>query len=98
MATATAQVARTTTSLPSGPSEGRFAQAARFHRDPLRFLQGVRREHGDVFTLRLAVAGTMVTFTNPDVIDHVVELPREAGDAGAARRRIVQMISEHSVL
>jgi cytochrome P450 family 135 len=81
-----------------GPSEGRLAQAARFHRDPLRFLTDARRQHGDVFTVRLAVAGTMVMFTDPEVIDEVVELPREAGNAGAARRRIVQMVSEHSVL
>jgi len=98
MATATARAAMTTAALPAGPSEGRLAQAARFHRDPLRFLQGARRAYGDVFTLRLAVAGTMVMFTDPDVIDEVVEIPREAGDAGAARRRIVQMVSEHSVL
>jgi len=39
-----------------------------------------------------------VMFTDPAVIDEVVDLAREAGDAGAARRRIVQMISEHSVL
>jgi cytochrome P450 family 135 len=98
MATATAREARTIAPLPAGPSQGRLEQAVRFHRDPLRFLQLTRREYGDVFTLRLAVAGQMVMFTSPDAIDEVVELPREAGDAGAARRRIVQMISEHSVL
>jgi len=91
-------VATTAAVLPPGPGDGRLAQATGFHRDPLRFLQRAQREYGDAFTLRLAVAGRMVMFTDPAVIDEVVELPREAGDAGAARRRIVQMISEHSVL
>src|SRR5215208_7086217 len=98
MATATARTARTEPLLPPGPTAGRVTQAARFHRDPLAFLERARRDFGDVFTLRLAVAGPMVMFTDPAVIDEVVDLAREAGDAGAARRRIVQMISEHSVL
>jgi len=98
MATATARPATRIAALPAGPGEGRLAQAVRFHRDPLRFLQRARRQYGDVFTLRPAVAGPMVVFTDPDMIDEVIELPRDAGDAGAARRRIVQMISEHSVL
>jgi len=84
--------------LPPGPSTGRLAQAAGFHRDPLGFLAAARDEFGDTFTLRLAVAGPMVVFTDPAVIGEVIEIPREAADAGAARRRIVQMISPHSVL
>jgi cytochrome P450 len=40
----------------------------------------------------------MLMFPDPDVIDDVVELPREVGDVGAARRRIVPVVSERSVL
>jgi cytochrome P450 family 135 len=96
MAAATAATADR--GLPPGPHAGRIAQAARFHRDPLGFLRDARDEFGSAFTLRLAVSGSMVVFTDPAVIGDVVELPREAGDGGAARRRIVQLISEHSVL
>jgi cytochrome P450 family 135 len=95
---ATAAVARTRLELPPGPSAGRLAQGRGFHRDPLGFLRSARNEFGDAFTLRMAVSGPMVMFTNPAVIDEIAEIPREAGHAGAARRRIVQMISEHSVL
>src|ERR687897_600101 len=72
--------------LPPGPIAGRLAQAAAFHRDPLGFLRSAREEFGDVFTLRLAVAGPMVVFADPQVIDEVVTIPRDAGHAGAARR------------
>jgi len=84
--------------LPPGLQAGRLAQAAGFHRDPLGYLRSARDELGGTFTLNLAVAGPMVVFTDPAVIGEVVELPHEAGDAGAARRRIVQLISERSVL
>jgi len=84
--------------LPPGPSAGRFEQAARFHRDSLGFLRRTRNEFGDVFTLRLAVAGPIVVFTDPAVAAEVIDLPRDVGHAGAARRKIVQMISERSVL
>jgi cytochrome P450 family 135 len=95
---ATVTVGTTRRGLPPGPSSGRFAQAAAFHRDPLGFLRGVRAEFGDTFTVRLAVSGPMVVFTDRAVVDEIAEIPREVGHAGAARRRIVQMISERSVL
>jgi len=96
MATAAASI--TGVPLPSGPSAGRLAQAAAFHRDPLGFLRRTRDEFGDAFTLRLAAAGPMVVFSDPAVVDEIAELPRAVGHAGAARRRLVQMISERSVL
>ena len=75
---------------PPGPHAGRIAQAARFHRDPLGFLCDARDEFGSTFTLRLAVSGSMVVFTDPAVIDEVVELPRDAAtrarqDDGSSR-------------
>jgi len=84
--------------LPAGPNLDRLTQATLFHRDPLGFLSRMQLEYGDVFTLRMAVAGPMVIVADPALIDQVVELPREAGHAGEARRRIVQMVSERSVL
>src|SRR5215218_316168 len=64
---ATAAATTTGVPLPPGPSAGRLAQAAAFHRDPLGFLRRTRGEFGDAFTLRLAVAGPMVVFTDPAV-------------------------------
>src|SRR5215210_2136928 len=84
--------------LPAGSELDRLTQATLFHRDPLGFLRRMQDEHGDVFTLRLAVAGPMVVFAAREVIHEIVKLPRDSGHAGEARRRIVQMVSERSVL
>lgn len=54
--------------------------------------------HGDVFTLRLAIAGPMVVLAAPEAAARIVEASPTEGHAGEARRRIVQMISPRSVL
>src|SRR5215218_5649699 len=84
--------------LPTGPDLGRFAQSVWFHRDPLGFLQTMRADYGDAFTLRLAIAGPMVVLAAPEAAARIVEASPTEGHAGEARRRIVQMISPRSVL
>jgi cytochrome P450 family 135 len=84
--------------LPPGPELGRVTQGVLFHRDPLGFLRRMQSQHGDVFTLRLAVAGPMVIVAAPEAAKQVVGADPTGGHGGEARRRIVQMISPRSVL
>jgi cytochrome P450 family 135 len=84
--------------LPPGPELGRVTQGVLFHRDPLGFLRRMRSKHGDVFTLRLAVAGPMVIVAAPEAAKQIVDADPTRAHGGEARRRIVQMISPRSVL
>src|SRR5215204_3780007 len=81
MATVTAR--STKVGLPPGPSAGRFERAARFHRDPARVPAAHGNEFGDAFTLRLAVAGPMVVFTDPAVAGEVIDLSVNRVRSGA---------------
>src|SRR3954447_4476165 len=80
--------------LPPGPQTGRLTQAVAFHRDPLGFLTDCRDRFGDLFTIRMAIAGPMMVVADPGAIDAIVDAP----DGGAARRRILGMVSPHSIL
>ena len=73
---------------------GRIAEGVAFHRHPLRFLRSRQSRYGDVFTIRIAVAGPMVVVADPAAIHEIVENDR----GGEARRHILGMISERSVL
>jgi cytochrome P450 family 135 len=84
--------------LPPGPAAGRVAQSIAFHRDPLGFLAANRDRFGDVFMLRLAIAGPMVVVANPRAADRVVNADPEVGHGGEGRRRILGMVSPRSVL
>src|SRR5215204_1925220 len=81
MATVTAR--STKVGLPPGPSAGRFERAARFHRDPARVPAAHGNEFGDAFTLRLAVAGPKVVFTDPAVAGEVIDLSVNRVRSGA---------------
>jgi len=69
----------------------------RFHRDPLGFLERERRRSGDVFTLRLAIAGPVAVVAEPEAAIALVESDPERAHAGEARRSIVPMASASSV-
>jgi cytochrome P450 len=84
--------------LPPGPDSGRLSQGTAFHRDPLGFLRGLRDRHGDVFTLRLAITGTVVVVADPAHMGEVVDIAKDRGHAGEARQRVLGMVSERSVL
>src|SRR3954454_24019510 len=85
-------------SLPAGPSLDRVTQSLLFHRDPLGFLRRQQERHGDVFTLRLAIAGTMVVVADPEAVAAVVDADPQRGHGGEARRRILGRVSSRSVL
>ena len=56
--------------LPPGP---RFAPlvAARFVRDPLGYLTGLQRRHGDAFSVSFPSLGRMAYFAHPDAIKQI---------------------------
>ena len=80
--------------LPPGPQTGRLTQAVAFHRDPLGFLSDCRERFGDLFMIHMAVTGPMMVVADPGAIDAIVGAP----DGGAARRRILGMVSPRSIL
>src|SRR5215208_741375 len=86
------------TTLPPGPQAGRLAQSVAFHRDPLSFLRRNLERFGEVFTIRVAVAGPMVVVADPNAAGRVVDSDPAAGHGGEARRRILGMVSPQSVL
>jgi cytochrome P450 family 135 len=81
-----------------GPDAGRVAQSVAFHRAPLDFLRRNRARFGDVFALRLAIAGPMVVVADPDAARIVVHADPGRGHGGEARRHILGMVSSRSVL
>jgi cytochrome P450 family 135 len=84
--------------LPPGPCSGRLTQGTRFHRDPLGFLREARSELGDVFSLRFAIAGPMVVVADPAEAAPLFAADPGSAHTGEARRRILGMVSPHSVL
>jgi cytochrome P450 family 135 len=81
-----------------GPDAGRVTQSVAFHRAPLDFLRRNQARFGDVFALRLAIAGPMVVVADPDAARIVVHDDPGRGHGGEARRHILGMVSPRSVL
>jgi cytochrome P450 family 135 len=71
-----------------------LVQGLAFHRHPLAFLRERQRRCGDRFEIRLAVAGPMRVVADPQAIDELIQDDR----GGEARRQILGMVSEASVL
>ena len=84
--------------LPPGPRAGRLAQTVGFHRDPLGFLRAQQRAFGDVFTIRLLVAGPAVVVAAPEAVAPLTGADPLHARAGEARRRILGFVSPRSVL
>jgi cytochrome P450 len=84
--------------LPDGPREGRLAQTVGFHRDPLGFLRAQRARHGDLFTIRLTVAGPAVVVADPAAVPALLDADPLRARTGEARRLILGFVSPHSVL
>jgi cytochrome P450 len=84
--------------LPDGPRAGRLAQTVAFHRDPLGFLRAAQARHGDLFTIRLAIAGPAVVITRPEAIPRLAAADPLHARTGAARRSLLGFVSPRSVL
>jgi cytochrome P450 family 135 len=83
---------------PLGPRDPALSQAIRFHRHPLAVLQRCRESFGDVFVLRLAVAGPTVVVADAEAAEALLGSDPGWARAGDARRAVLPMASPHSVL
>ncbi|RJK96019.1 cytochrome P450 [Vallicoccus soli] len=84
--------------LPPGPRAPAAVQTVAFHRDPLGTLQRARDRYGDLVTVRLLLAGTLVECCDPQDARRVLDADPGTGQAGRARQGLLGMVSERSVL
>jgi cytochrome P450 len=75
--------------LPPGPRAPALVQALRYGRDPLSFLAGAQRRHGDVFTLRFPYYGPVVYVARPDLVKAVFTGSPEGFHAGEANSTVL---------
>jgi cytochrome P450 family 135 len=71
---------------------------ATFARDPLAALRRLRAQRGEVFALKMAFAGRAVVVCDPTLVAALLESDPGGAHAGAARRAVLPMASERSVL
>ena len=84
--------------LPPGPRMGRVSQGVLFHRDPLGFLTRVQARYGDVFTIRMALAGPFAVFADPRAVGQLVASDPSAARTGEARRRVLGIVPPRALL
>lgn len=83
--------------LPPGP---RFVplQAVRFVRNPIDYLTGLQRRHGDVFSVPFPFLGRMVYFAHPDAIREIFTGDPKLFHSGEAVEPILgPVVGAHSV-
>jgi cytochrome P450 len=86
-------------SLPPGPRAPALAQAIRYARDPLGFLIGHQRRHGDIFTVRFPFFGRLVYVAHPDLVKQVFTGPPAQMHAGEANATVLEpALGPNSVL
>jgi cytochrome P450 len=93
-----ATLAPPVTRLPPGPGTPPWAQTLQLLLRPEPFLEGARRAHGDVFTIRTAAFGTFVVVADPDVVREVFTGPPDVLLAGASNAPLSILVGERSVL
>lgn len=84
--------------LPPGPSAPAIVQALLMLRDWPGYVARCERRYGSMFTLRIAVVGTVVYLTNPDDIKQVFAGSPHTFHAGEANSMLAGLVGEHSVL
>jgi cytochrome P450 len=84
---------------PPGPRAPSLVQALRYGRDPLSFLAGCQRHHGDVFTLRFPYYGNVVYVARPDFVKEVFSGSPDVFHAGEANATVLEApLGPNSVL
>jgi cytochrome P450 len=63
-----------------------------------RYLADCHRRYGDIFTLRVAPAGTLVCLADPDDIKQVFTGDRDIFHAGEGNSLLAPVMGSHSVL
>ncbi|HEV2814987.1 MAG TPA: cytochrome P450 [Solirubrobacteraceae bacterium] len=84
--------------LPPGPTAPPLVQTFRFGLDPLGFLENAWREHGDVFSIRLAHEGHWAVVASPSIAAEVFRAPPEVSRAGEANAFLRPVLGGGSVL
>jgi cytochrome P450 family 135 len=87
-----------TTSLPPGPRAPRILQTRRYWGKRDEFMIACQRRYGDVFTLNVAPAGTVVCLADPADIQQVFTGDRDVFHAGESNRVLAPVMGESSVL
>src|SRR5258706_15869866 len=85
-------------SLPAGPSLPPVVQTARWIARPTQFMESSRRDHGDVFTVRLAGVGKYVFISDPALVKQVFTASPEHLRAGEANWPLVPVLGTRSLL
>jgi cytochrome P450 len=84
--------------LPPGSRLPSALQLARSVTTPLPYLEQLGRRYGDMFTMRLPVAGTIVVVSNPDLVRRIFAADPDTLKAGANFMTFESMVGLHSLL
>ena len=88
-----------TPELPPGSKAPAVVQAFRYTRNPLGFLAGQQRRHGDIFSVRFPFFGTIVYVARPDLVKAVFTGAPSVFHAGEANATVLEpALGPHSVL
>ena len=87
------------TDLPPGPRLPAAAQAFRLWRDPIRFLLGLRRRYGDVFSVNYPSFPRLVYVADPELVKQVFTGDPRRFHAGEANASVLEpALGPNSVL
>jgi cytochrome P450 family 135 len=84
--------------LPPGPSETVLRQSLAWTFRPRPWLDRCRRDHGDMFTIRLSQVGPVVMLAHPDMVKEVFTGDPAVFHAGEANLILRPALGHHSVL
>jgi cytochrome P450 len=88
-----------TRELPPGSRTPALVQAVRYTRNPLGFLAGQQRRHGDIFSVRFPFFGTIVYVARPDLVKAVFTGSPSVFHAGEANATVLEpALGPNSVL
>jgi cytochrome P450 len=90
--------ARSPSALPPGSTLPPKRQTARWVVQPLTFLQELRAEHGDLFTVRMLYEEPWVMVGDPELIKQVFAAPADVLHAGESKRVLKPMLGGRSLL
>jgi cytochrome P450 len=84
--------------LPPGPAESVLRQSLAWTFRPRPWLDRCRRDHGDMFTIRLSQVGPVVMLAHPDMVKEVFTGDPAVFHAGEANLILRPALGHHSVL
>src|SRR5262249_51277945 len=85
-------------SLPPGPRAPATVQLIEYTLRPLPFFDRCIREHGDLFTLRLAGLGAFVMAGAPELVKQIFTADAATLEAGSANKIIEPLVGPRSIL